>query len=174
MGRQLHWDSGSDSGTEGAASLFEYFSPCYILWAVMLCYSWFINHRMRALANALHDPEAVRRLKPRWQDMKKGTFVIFVFCTVSHFASAIWMGALWIFIGLPPCIFLGVVCPSIGCYFGDKIIENRVQDLANWLMRVEVHTITGASDRSPWAVFRCSLGHSQILCARACRHEQAG
>mmetsp|Transcript_61631 Transcript_61631/g.170843 ORF Transcript_61631/g.170843 Transcript_61631/m.170843 type:complete len:626 (+) Transcript_61631:77-1954(+) len=105
------------------------FAPCYVLWPVAIIYGFISKCALdKALTNSA-DLAAVDKAEKDWGCRKTWGFIIFVICTVFHFACAAWLGWLWVPIFLAPCIILGIVIPICFCASGDKRIGARREEI---------------------------------------------
>ena len=100
------------------------FAPCYFLWAVAVLYSCSSSHSAAEKAKSARTQAELNNAKHQWEGKKQVTIMIFFVCTVLHYASAVWLGGQWIFLGLGPCIFFGIIVPTIACSHGDKAIQS--------------------------------------------------
>ena len=102
----------------------EGFSPCYVIWIAMIIFSFGSYTRATIMAKRAQTIDQLRAAARRWDVAKRHSFILFVLCSVMHFATGSWVED-WVGRTLMLCILLMVILPVCYCAQGDKNFRLR-------------------------------------------------
>eukprot|EP00944_MAST-04C_sp_MAST-4C-sp1_P005217 g5217.t1 len=103
---------------------------CYYLWPPYVIYALRSLDTIKKRIQKATNYEQLNYAKIEFEKAKRNLFLIFILCTIFHFAG----GAIVNYsaehtYSLAPCFALGIALPCMVCMYGDKRIKQREQEL---------------------------------------------